>query len=84
MKNWNLSTGYPRKLSKASTMLLLYSGLTTADPIPSISFLEYLAQEDSDSWMKEVLDTDNTTETEWLAAEEVKTKKEESEEVYND
>ncbi len=63
MKSWNLLTGYPARLSRVSAMtLLIYSNALSAnDPIPSVDFLEFLAQEENEQWMEVILETTEET-----------------------
>lgn len=76
MKSLNLSIGFRSKLSKASVIMLIYSSLLSAeDTEPSMSFLEFLGQEENESWIEQALELndDSTNESEQLedrAAEE--------------
>lgn len=57
MKILNLSLGWLRSLSKGSClMFVLATPISASESAPSMSFLEYLAEEESQSWMISVLE----------------------------
>lgn len=57
MKISNLLIGSLRSLSKGSVfMLLLTAPLSANESAPSLSFLEYLAEEENQSWMINILE----------------------------
>ena len=69
MKSLSLSTGFRSKLSKASVIMLIYSSLLSAEETaPSMSFLEFLGQEENESWIEPALElsNDSTNESEQI------------------
>lgn len=64
MRTLSLSPGWRRNLHRVSGGMVLVSAIALADEPPSISFLEFLAQEESEGWMEPMLDEEQIATTE--------------------
>lgn len=62
MKIWTLLSGWLNRIRRASLMFLFISAPGWAMESPSLSFLEFLAEEESENWIEPMLETE-TPET---------------------